>query len=275
MEPEWIDAIRALARWSATVPIGQLVADAATLVHLVGLSVAIATVLEVDWRLMRAARRKLRGQDAWALLRAHRRILGALLVLWTSGAVLAWSATGGDPNAASPKLAAKAVTVSLLTLTALAMGRYVLPTIVAHRGRRLLSLGLATRLKLATVAGLSGAGWVTALLIGASESLAPAPASVFAVVIAATHAGACVLAWTLAFATGRVDERRAAAAAESPETPAASRSGEGETPSSTPKAARSPSRTDDSRVAFERLDPTGGAGTTGLGVVQGSYRQGL
>ena len=155
METEWIDQILVFARWMETLPIGQIAGDAATLVHLVALSVAIATVLELDWRIMRSARRALTVHDASALDRGHRRILAALAALWASGAVLAWIATGGDPSAASPKLAAKAVTVVLLTATALAMGRYVLPTIAAHTGAPLLALGLATKLRLATLGGLT------------------------------------------------------------------------------------------------------------------------
>ena len=54
METEWIDPIRALAWWTETLPNGEIVGDIATLVHLVALSVAIATVLELDWRIMRS-----------------------------------------------------------------------------------------------------------------------------------------------------------------------------------------------------------------------------
>ena len=201
METEWIDPIRALAWWMETLPSGEIVGDIATLVHLVALSVAIAAVLELDWRIMRAARRALTVHDTSAFNRGHRRILAALAALWASGAVLAWIATGGDPGAASPKLAAKAVTVALLTATALAMGRYALPTIAAHTGAPLLALGLATKLRLATLGALSGAGWATALTIGGSDSLASAPAPVIAGVVAATHTGALVLAWTLTLAT--------------------------------------------------------------------------
>ena len=201
METEWIDPIRALAWWTQTLPNGEIVGDIATLVHLVALSVAIATVLELDWRIMRSTCRALTVHDNCAFNRGHRRILGALAALWASGAVLAWIATGGDPSAASPKLAAKAVTVVLLTATALAMGRYALPTIAAHTGAPLLALRLATKLRLATLGALSGAGWATALVIGGSESLASAPAAVLAGVVAATHTGALVLAWALALAT--------------------------------------------------------------------------
>ena len=217
METEWIDPIRALAQWMETLPIAQIVGDAATLVHLVALSVAVATVLELDWRIMRSAHRALTVHDASALERGHRRILAALAALWASGAVLAWIATGGDPSAASPKLAAKAATVVLLTATALAMGRYALPTIAAHTGAPLLALGLATKLRLATLGALSGAGWATALIVGASESLAFAPASVLAGVVAATHSGALVLAWALALATHAQRQRAKAALLDDPE----------------------------------------------------------
>ena len=201
METKSIDPIHALTQWMEMQSVTQTVGDAATLVHLVALSVAVATVLGLEWRIMRAARRAVTVHDTSALDRGHRRILAALAALWASGAVLAWIATGGDPGAASPKLAAKAVTVVLLTATALAMGRYALPTIAAHMGAPLLALGLATKLRLATLGALSGAGWITALVIGASGSLVSAPAPVLAGVVAATYSGAIVLAWTLALAT--------------------------------------------------------------------------
>ena len=231
MQTEWIDPIRTLAWWMETLPIAQIVGDAATLVHLVALSVAVATVLELDWRITRTAHRALTVHDAAALDRGHRRILAALAALWASGAVLAWIATGGDPSEASPKLAAKAVTVALLTATALAMGRYALPTITAHTGTPLLGLGLATKLRLATLGALSGAGWATALVVGASESLALAPAAVLAGVVAATHSGALVLAWALALATHAQRQRAKAAVPDgremvrAPNTPSGPRGG--------------------------------------------------
>ena len=218
METRWIDPILTLAQWMETQPVAHTVGDAATVVHLVALSIAVATVLGLDWRIMRAFRRALTVHDTTALDRGHRRILAALAALWASGAVLAWLATGGDPGAASPKLAAKAVTVVLLTATALAMGRYALPTIAAHTGAPLLALGLATKLRLAALGALSGAGWATALVIGASESLASAPAPVLAGVVAATHSGALVLAWTLVLATHVLGRRGKAVLVGAPET---------------------------------------------------------
>ena len=148
-----------------------------------------------------------------AFNREHGRILAALAALWTSGAVLAWVATGGEPSAPSSKLAAKAVTAA-----ALAMGRYALPTIAAHTGVPLLALGLATKLRLATLGALSGAGWASALLIGASESLASAPAPVLAGVVATTHSGALALAWALALTTHGPGRRGKAAHLVAPET---------------------------------------------------------
>ena len=218
METKWTDPIRTLTQWMEMQPVAQMVGDAATLVHLLALSVAVVTVLGLDWRIMRAARRALTVHDTSALDRGHRRILAALAALWASGAVLAWIATGGDPSAASPKLAAKAATVVLLTATALAMGRYALPTMAAHTGVPLLALGLATKLRLATMGALSGAGWATALVIGASESLASAPAPVLAGAVAATYSGALVLAWALALATHGPRRRDKAALVVAPQT---------------------------------------------------------
>ena len=192
METKWTDPIRALTQWMEMQPVAQTVGDAATLVHLLALSVAVATVLGLDWRIMRAARRALTVHDTSALDRGHRRILAAL--------------------------AAKAVTMVLLTATALAMGRYALPTMAAHTGVPLLALGLATKLRLATLGVLSGAGWVTALVIGASESLASAPAPVLAGAVAATYSGALVLAWALALATHGPRRRDKAAPVVAPKT---------------------------------------------------------
>ena len=71
--------------------------------------------------------------------------------------------------------------------------RYALPAIVAQTGAPLLALGRSTKLGLASLGALSGAGWASALALGASESLTSAPAPVLACIVGAAHAGALAI----------------------------------------------------------------------------------
>lgn len=200
MEPIWAEFELAWRQWTQTLQPETFVKDAATAVHLVAMGLAIATVVEVDCRIMRSAQRGLTRRDAATLMRGHRRLIGCLATLWASGLALAWIATGGDASAANPKLVAKATVVVVLSTTALAMGRYAIPRIVAQSGAPLLALNRSTKLALATLGALSSIGWMSALALGAVQSIAPAPAPVLAALLAAGYAGSLAVGWTVAVA---------------------------------------------------------------------------
>jgi hypothetical protein len=88
----------------------------------------------------------------------------------------------------------------VLTVTAYAMANYALPYIRANIGRRLIDAPLVEQCQLALCAGMSAAGWGTALLLGSSRILKSADAEIMLVAVALhglAMAGALALAIAL------------------------------------------------------------------------------
>ena len=146
----------------------QVVKDLLVIGHLAALAVGLGTVLRTDMRILLRLRDRFTGQDFTALTTAHYTIGWSILTLWVMGLGLFVLKTGGDPAAASPKLVAKLITVSWLSLTAACMSAFGLPMLARAVGRPLAELPLVLRMKLAIFAGMSAAGWGTALLLGAA-----------------------------------------------------------------------------------------------------------
>jgi len=205
MSSETLHAIEAMF---AGTPPRVLMRDALVLCHLAALAAGLGMVIATDlWVLRRMSApfglRRLAG-----LCRTHRLIARALGVLWVSGlglAALALSAPGAE---ASPKLAAKFVVVSGLTVTAIVIRRIALPLTARGHGRPLLALPLGTKCLLAVCAGLSTAGWGSALLLGGAGVMARAEAPALIAVIGAVHAGMVVVMLSLALLTHERADRR-------------------------------------------------------------------
>ena len=166
-----------------TTPI-KLVKDLLVLSHLMALAVGLGTVFLTDLHILRRAFRPLRDDDTHVINRAHKIITVALWGLWITGLGLFYLKTNGDLAAASPKLWAKLTTVIQLTVTAMAMARVAVPIINNVVGQRLIDLGLGKKLMLASFAAMSGAGWLTALLLGGAEITRSAGYSALGVILA-------------------------------------------------------------------------------------------
>lgn len=94
--------------------------------HLLACVLALHTVLSTDWRL-------LNGRiNARQLLHAHRRVVWVLAALWVSGgAIVALDGLVQLQN--NPKLIAKILCVSLLTLNGVMLRLWCLPRLVSDR----------------------------------------------------------------------------------------------------------------------------------------------
>ena len=148
-----------------------LLNDAAKATHLLGLALGFGVAILADLCAARSLFRPLDHREFETLHQYHRTVALGLALFWASGLVLLWLRTGFDPANFSPKLLAKLGVVTMLTLNAILIGRIGLPTMHAWFGFRYGSLPLAHRLRLAALAGMSGAGWISALALGVFSAL--------------------------------------------------------------------------------------------------------
>ncbi len=185
-----IDILPGLDALLRGTPGMQIVKDLLVIGHLGALAVGLGTVLRTDMRMLLRLRDRFTGQDFTALTTAHHAIGLSILALWATGLGLFVLKTGGDPAAASPKLVAKLVTVSWLSLTAACMSTFGLPLLARAVGRPLAGLPLVLRLKLAVFAGMSAAGWGTALLLGAAGTTLTAEWGALRELLLMIHGGA-------------------------------------------------------------------------------------
>ena len=149
----------------------SLLNDAARAAHLLGLALGFGVAILADLTAAKSMIRPLDDRDFETLHRYHRTVTLGLCLFWASGLVLLWLRTGFDPENFSPKLMTKLGVVSLLTINAVLIGRIGLPTMEAWFGCRFGALPLAHRLRLAGLAGMSGAGWIAALALGVFSAM--------------------------------------------------------------------------------------------------------
>lgn len=152
---------------------GVLLLDAARAAHLIGLALGLGLAFCADLLALRALSTPIAERDVWLLRSLHRVILGGLLLLWISGLYILYLRTGFDPAKFSPKLMAKLVVVTLLSLNALSISLHAIPGFAAQTGRTFGAFPPALRLRLALIAGLSASCWLTALALGAFSQLKP------------------------------------------------------------------------------------------------------
>ncbi len=145
--------------------------DAARAAHLLGLALGFGVAILADLCAARSLFRPLDDREFYTLHQYHRTVALGLALFWASGLILLWLRTGFDPAQFSPKLMAKLGVVSLLTINAILIGRIGLPTMEAWFGFRYGALPLTHRLRLAALAGMSGAGWISALALGVFSAM--------------------------------------------------------------------------------------------------------
>jgi hypothetical protein len=145
--------------------------DVATFTHLGAMAAGLGAVIFADSTILGRVARPVTPRQLGVVHHAHGVITIALVLLWASGLALLGLKTGFDPANFTPKLLAKLGTVGVLTLTAVAMAKVALPQMTGALGRRLVDLPLADQCLLALCAGMSAAGWGTALMLGASKIL--------------------------------------------------------------------------------------------------------
>lgn len=160
-----------LFAWTPDLSWALAYADLIRLAHLAGVAIGLGTVVSAALSIRQMLARGMDGQVLEFVHKTHRQIAVAIGVLWISGIALIGVRTNFDPGAFSPKLVAKLVVVTILTVDAVLMGRVVTPILQKCAGRSLAALALPEKLLIANCAALSGASWLYALMLGASSIL--------------------------------------------------------------------------------------------------------
>ncbi|MCV6595130.1 MAG: hypothetical protein OIF48_19445 [Silicimonas sp.] len=148
-----------------------LINDAARAVHLLGLALGFGVAILADLKAARMVLRPLSGAEIDMLHAYHRMVALGLVLFWASGLVLIGLRTGFVAENFSPKLVAKLGIVTLLTFNAVLIGKLGLRLLDDWPGARFGALPFAERARLAALAGLSGAGWISALTLGVFSTL--------------------------------------------------------------------------------------------------------
>jgi len=149
----------------------MLINDAARAVHLLGLALGFGVAIMADLSAARMLIRPLDGREIDLLHAYHRTVAIGLTLFWASGLVLLWLRTGFQPENFSPKLMAKLGIVTLLTVNAVMIGRIGLPALDKWFGCRFGAIPLGERARLSALAGLSSAGWISALVLGVFSTM--------------------------------------------------------------------------------------------------------
>lgn len=133
--------------------------------HIIAFALALATILREDARFLRAKR-----IDSAALQQAAKLVKVLLLALWATGIPMILMDVGTDVSLllGKPKLVAKLIVVTILTLNGILLHRIAFP---------LLTQKPKNPARAATVAAMLGAisvtSWLCASLLGASRIVAP------------------------------------------------------------------------------------------------------
>ena len=156
-----------------------LFGDFARFFHLLSVAMGLGAAVMAETLVLSRLDVPLDERTADTLRRLHGVVWAALGAMWLTGICLIAVRTGLDPALVTPKLAAKLGVVLILTANAGLMGRLALPALDASIGLAPIDAPLGRRLAVALVAGVSGASWCLALMMGASRHLAASDWPVF------------------------------------------------------------------------------------------------
>lgn len=182
-----------------------LLNDAARALHLLGLALGFGVAIVADMSAARLMVRPLDAREIDALHRFHRVVTLGLVLFWVSGLVLLWLRTGFRPGDFSPKLMTKIGVVSVLTVTAVLIGRIGLPVIAEMRGRRFGVLSPGLRIQMAVLGALSTAGWISALALGVFSHLRKMDWTLLSEIVGTIYLTALILAFLAAAIAPQVD----------------------------------------------------------------------
>lgn len=153
----------------------ELFTDLVRVTHFIGFAIGFGAAVFLEGLVLSRARVAIEEEELALIEHGHRLILMALGVLWISGLALVGLKTGFDPALIVGKVQAKMWIVAALTANAFVIAWVVTPL---FRDALYSSLSDMHDVKLAMIggaAGLSAAGWLSALVLGAVSHLATVP----------------------------------------------------------------------------------------------------
>jgi hypothetical protein len=139
--------------------------------HLLCVVIGMGSAFYFDIRSVHRIAHPILQSDIDELHRIHKIVSTACFGLWLSGAALIWLRTNFDLAAFSPKLWSKIIVVTTLTMNAVILTTFVIPTLARYTGTRLVGLPFRSLLPMALCAGISFSCWLLALALGASAIL--------------------------------------------------------------------------------------------------------
>ncbi|MEM7506441.1 MAG: hypothetical protein AAF415_06825 [Pseudomonadota bacterium] len=173
--------------------------DLARIVHLFAMAVAVGTVAFTDFSMLRRLQVPIRHGWIGFLTMTHQFVVWVMVVIWVSGLCLIWLRTDFQVEAFTPKLWAKLTVVNILLLTAVGIKRFVVPRIIEGAGGTMLDLPWRAKRAIAIFAGLSVAGWSSALILGGSDLLKPVGPGILSLIFGAVYlttvSAALAMAW--------------------------------------------------------------------------------
>lgn len=153
----------------------ELVTDLVRVAHFIGFAIGIGAAVFLEGLVLSRARVAIEEEELALIEHGHRLILMALGILWLTGLALVGLKTGFDPALITGKMQAKMWIVAAMTANAFVIAWVVTPLL---RDALYASLSDLHDLELAMIgaaAGLSAAGWLSALVLGAVGHLAALP----------------------------------------------------------------------------------------------------
>lgn len=176
----------------------ELVTDLVRVIHFLGFAVGIGAAVFLEGLVLSRARVAIEEEELALIEHGHRLILIALGALWLTGLALIGLKTGFDPALVTAKMQMKMWVVAALTANAFVIAWVATPLL---RDALYSSLSDMHDVELAMIggaAGLSAAGWLSALVLGAVGHLATLPivtlGPLFSVVLVAGALGGAVFA---------------------------------------------------------------------------------
>lgn len=156
-----------------------IVSDLLRLAHLLAVTVGFGVAVETEIFMLKRRRTTVSPGMMSGLRHRHSVILYALGAMWVTGAALVALRTGFLLDAFTPKLWAKIIVVTILSVNAMFVAQVAMPILADHTGQRISALPVTARRALFAVAGISATSWLVALLLGSSALLKTSPAWLF------------------------------------------------------------------------------------------------
>jgi hypothetical protein len=170
----------------------QIYIDLARFAHIITVAVGFGAAFLTDMHAVTRLSGTIDKSFLSTLRNFHTTIAISVVAMWITGLLMVFIRTGFDVSLFSPKLISKLVIVSILTLNAIVIGKFIMPILEDSVGQSLLWLPFPTQLMLAGVGAISTSSWLLALLLGSSKVLAVSGPMVYAASLLSA-AGAVVL----------------------------------------------------------------------------------